>query len=381
LNIKSYIAKIIPLIIIGLSIIITLVLALLKSDEEKDDISVDVPNVKPLLVEIVDFRIYVESAGHIKPKTIYPLRLDLPGKVVFLSTYFNDNRIFNKGDTLLRIDSTDYSIARINAKFKLDEAELEFLRQKAISSRSENELDEYKTTANVNDLAKNKPQLEKAKSLLNAAKANYRKTELDLKETVLVAPFQGRIIDGEANLGQDITLGMYLGTIYSLDEMIIKLPLSIEDISILNLNHQTDFGQSISIQLDTRIGDAEYNVDADYIGSSGSINKLSQKIDITALIDDFSDLNIPVENNLFFNAKIYGPVYDRVFSIPNIAIHDDSYVYIIEDSKIFKREIEILKKYDDVSIVNSGLLNGEVINLTKMDYYVDGMIVNMMESK
>ena len=110
-------------------------------------------------------------------------------------------------------------------------------------------------------------------------------------------------------------------------------------------------------------------------------NKLSQKIDITALIDDFSDLNIPVENNLFFNAKIYGPVYDRVFSIPNIAIHDDSYVYIIEDSKIFKREIEILKKYDDVSIVNSGLLNGEVINLTKMDYYVDGMTVNMMESK
>ena len=117
MNIKSYIAKIIPLIIIGLSIIITLVLALLKSDEEKDDISVDVPNVKPLLVESVDFRIYVESAGHIKPKTIYPLRLDLPGKVVFLSTYFNDNRIFNKGDTLLRIDSTDYSIARINAKF------------------------------------------------------------------------------------------------------------------------------------------------------------------------------------------------------------------------------------------------------------------------
>ena len=112
MNIKSYIAKIIPLIIIGLSIIITLVLALLKSDEEKDDISVDVPNVKPLLVESVDFRIYVESAGHIKPKTIYPLRLDLSGKVVFLSTYFNDNRIFNKGDTLLRIDSTDYSIAR-----------------------------------------------------------------------------------------------------------------------------------------------------------------------------------------------------------------------------------------------------------------------------
>ena len=32
---------------------------------------------------------------------------------------------------------------------------------------------------------------------------------------------------------------------------------------------------------------------------------------------------------------------------------NDSYVYEINDGKIYKREIHLLKKYDSVSIVNS----------------------------
>ena len=61
-----------------------------------------------------------------------------------------------------------------------------------------------------------------------------------------------------------------------------------------------------------------------------------------------------------------------------IAIHNNSYVHIIKDNKIFKRDIEILKKYDDISIIRSGLVNGEVINLTSLPYYVEGMEVNVV---
>ena len=381
MNTKNNIKKIIPIAIIGLSIAITFILAILRTDEEKKEISKYVPNVKSFFLESKEFRLYAESEGHIKPKTIYPLTLDSPGEIVFLSSYFNNNLIFNKGDTLLRIDSTDYAILRVNAKFKLDEAKLEFLRQEAISSRSANELDQYSSGVNTNELARNKPQLEKARSLFNAAEANYRKAELDLNETILLAPFNGRIIESKANLGQNINLNMNLGIIYSIDEMIIKLALPIDDMILLGLEKGSSATENILIELYSEIGNLDYRINATYLGSSGSIDKLSQKINITALVDDFLKLDIPVDNNVFFNAKIYGPSYNSVFSIPNIAIHNNSYVHIIKDNKIFKRDIEILKKYDDISIIRSGLVNGEVINLTSLPYYVEGMKVNVVTKR
>ena len=41
----------------------------------------------------------------------------------------------------------------------------------------------------------------------------------------------------------------------------------------------------------------------------------------------------------------------------------------------------MLKKYDSVSIVKSGLKDGEIINMTRMDYYLDGMKVNLLKVK
>ncbi len=373
--------RFIPLFIIILSVLATFILALSRTDEKKVDKVEYIPNIKSYLVESSDFRIYVESSGHISPKTMYPLNLGIYGEILFLSPFFTNESIFNKGDTLLKIDSTDYSIARINAKFKLNEADLELSRQEAIALRSESEINGFTRSGNVNDLARNKPQLEKARSLAMAAKANYEKTESDLNETVFVAPFKGRIINSKASLGQNVMIGMNLGTIYSVDEMIIRLPLSIDDLNILGLKDQNKLKNDISIQLSTKIGDSSKIIEAEYLGFSGNIDKFSQKINVTGLIENYSDLDIHVDNNVFFNAKIYGDIYKDIFLIPNIAIHNDSYVYVINDGKIYKREIQLLKKYDSISIVKSGLYDGEIINMTRMDYYLDGMKVNLLKVK
>ena len=335
MNIRN---KIIPLLIILVSIIITVILAISQSDEKKNQIELYMPNIQSFLAKSEKLRLYVNSEGHITPKTIYPLTSELYRKVVFLSDYLDNNLVFEKGDTLLRIDSTDYSIARINAKFKLDEAELELLKQEAISERSKGELNNYKANLNVNDLAKNKPQLELAKSLLEAAQANYQNSESDLSKAVVLAPFNGRLIDRKVNIGQYIAPNVGLATIYAVAEMMIKLPLSINDLDLLGLNNlqnKDDLkSDKILIELSTNIGDIEYTVNADYIGASASIDSFSLKIYFYGIIDNFLDLNLPVDNNIFFNAKIYGPSYGGVFSVPNIAIHDNSYVYIVEDGNI-----------------------------------------------
>ena len=380
---KKYLKWITPLIIISLSVMVTFFLGFSREDEKKKDIKPYIPNIKTLLIESKDFNIYIESEGHLEPKIKHTLSSEVGGKILFLSNYFDNGLIFEKGDTLAIIDSSDYRIARINARFALADAKLEFLRQKALSDRSQAELDEYNMNSGINDLAKNKPQLEKAEFLFEAAKANYEKAESDIKKTIILAPFRGRIVSNQSSPGIVLpTPNSPLATIYSTDEMLVRLPISIEEIDLLGLkkeNNKILSESEISVNLKAFIGGKEYEILGNYIGISGSIDKMTQKIDLNISIDNFKKQNLVVDDNLFVNAKVYGKVYQNIFLIPNVAINDRGYVYIIKDKKIFKRKVEILKAYTDSTLVKSGLSDGERINLTRLEYYIDGMEVNPVE--
>lgn len=378
MNIKLYFKKyLLPITLISISILFSFILSLTKSDKKKIDVDPYIPNIRSMTLKNEDFRSFINSEGHLKPKVIYPLVLKVSGNIKYLSDFFTNGNIFNEGDTLLMIDSTDYSIARINAKFRLEEAKLEYLRQKAISDRNNDELALFDSKISPSDLAKNKPQLEKSIALYEAARANYKKSQNDLNETILIAPFKGRIINSKLSEGQLIDQRTNLGTIYSNSEMIIKLPLSIDDLSIFKSDFSS-YEEIIDIDLFTKIGDKEINLKADFGGLSGSIDNLTQKVYLTGVIKNFSDLNLIADNNIFFNSKIYGPVYNQVYVIPNRALISKNEVLIVVEEKLYKRSIEVLDRYEDFSIVSNGLKDGERLNLTNLNYFIDGMDVRIV---
>ena len=378
MNIKRYFKRyLLPIILISLSIFFSFILSLTKSDKKKIDISPFIPNIHSMTLVSQEFRSYVTSEGHLKPKIIYPLMLEVSGKINYLSDFFKNGNIFNKGDTLILIDSTDYSISRINAKFKLEEAKLEYLRQKAIYERSNNELSVFDSNISPTDLAKNKPQLEKSTALYEAAKANYVKAQNDLNKTILIAPFNGRIINSNVSQGQLINPATNLGTIYSNSEMIIKLPLSIDDLSIFENNH-SNYEEFIDIHLSSVIGDKEIKLKAEFGGLSGSIDNLTQKVYLTGIIKDFSGLNLVADNNIFFKSKIYGTTFKEVYIIPNEALFSNDKVYIIDDERLYSKAVTILDRYENFSIVSGGIEDGEQLNLTNLNYFIDGMKVKIV---
>ena len=378
--ISRKIKKFLPFTIILSAIVISFILTLTKKDESKINFEKVIPKINALLVKSQDFTFYINSEGHIKSKTEFQLLSEVSGEVLFLSNYFDNNLIFSKGDTLIKVDSANYSIARRNAKANLDIAVLENLQQKAIYDRSQTELGQYNNNQ-VSDLAKKIPQLQSSNSLLDAAKANYEKTELDIEKTIVLAPFKGRVKKNYISKGMHIAPGMKLASIYSIEDMFVKLPLSIDDTALLGLSRDKTgiIGEDdISVDLEVLIGDKKYNIKGQYMGVSGSIDKMTQKIYLNAGIDNLSK-NIIIDDNLFVNAKIYGKKYKQVFLIPNEAIIKNNYVNIVRNQKIYKQKIQILKKYKDYSIINKGLKNGDIINLTRLDYYLDGMEIEVIK--
>ena len=342
---RKNIKKISPFIIVSLSIFISFILILTKQEESKVEVQRFTPNIKTLLINSEDFILYVDSEGHIKPKNQYPLLSEVSGEILYLSDYFDSNLIFSKGDTLVRVDSSNYSIARRNAKSSLDLARLENLKQKAIYDRSKTELGQYNSDS-VSDLAKKIPQLQSSSSSLDAAEANYEKAESDIEKTIIFAPFRGRIKKSYVSRGMYVSPNMSLANIYSVDEMIVKLPLSIEDADLLGFYKQGASivgANNISVKLKALVGNQHHDIEARYMGVSGSVDNLTQKIYLTAEISNLSK-NIIVDDNLFVNAKIYGKKYNKVFLVPNKSIVEGKYVYIVKNKKLYKKEVSIFMK-------------------------------------
>ena len=368
MNIKKYI----PIIIIGFSILSAILLVSLKKDEKKEAIKEYIPAIEAFTPKKRNFQIYLEKEGHIVSKYEYPLISEVHGEILYLSDYFNNNLMFEEGELLLQVDSSYYSIDRRNAKALLDAAILENEMQRAIYERSQIELNDYEKD-NVNDLAKKIPQLNSSNSKLDAARANYERAILNLRKTSFEAPFKGRIKNNQSSQGMIVSQGSQLASIYSVEDLVLRLPLQLNEVEFLN-----DFnGNDFRIELSLKIGEETYNLSGRYEGVSGAVDRLTQSVFLNVSLDNLNELGLMVDNNLFVNAKIYGKEYSEVYVLPNSAIRDNNLIHVIENRKLVAQKIKTLKTYKDSSVIECEGLDNQYINLTPLEYYVNNMQVKV----
>ncbi|MAV63891.1 MAG: hypothetical protein CMG00_01715, partial [Candidatus Marinimicrobia bacterium] len=283
-----------------------------------------------------------------------------------------NNRIFKKDELIAQIDSSYYRIDRINAKSLVDAAKLENEMQKAIYDRSQIEIDKYKSK-DLTSLARKIPQLNSSMSSLEAAKANYEKSLLNIEKTSITAPFNGRVRSNFSSQGMVVSPGYTIATIYSVDDMILKLPVYLDE--LIFIDGFEEFHKNLDIQILLNIGSKTYQMDADFEGISGALDRLTQSIHLNFSLKDFSEFNIFADNNLFVQAKVYTKTFSDVYIIPNKSIREGNMVHCINNNMLISERIEIIKSYRDSSVVRFNDLNNKLVNLTALDYYVDSMKV------
>ena len=369
-----------PTLIIAISIALTFILVVSKEDAKKVVIEKPSLTIETLYLKSRDYRIYINSESEIEPKTEYVITPYVAGEIVYASNFLDNNLIFSKGTLLIQIDSSDYSIARVNAKARLDAAILDY---KLIQARSD--ISQAELTANnydnATDLAKKIPQLKSSKSLMDAAEANHEKTLLDLKRTSIIAPFNGRVDANFSEKGMRVSGFDRLARIYSTDLFKIEFPISISDIQYLGIvKDSLGFINKADLKIDikSKIGDSVYLYDGQFSGISGSVDKLTQTVKLNVILDN-NKLSIPIDKGLFVESKIFGKTYEDVFVIPNQAINHKKEVYLVKGDILLKKEVEIIKRYKDSTIIKSGLENGNMISITPIPIYIDSMKVNVLD--
>ena len=342
----------------------------LKPEIERQTPEITPPAVFYTVAESRPVTLNVSAQGEVRPRTDINLTAQVAGRVVSISDNFVDGGAFSEGDTLLRIEDADYRAAAAAAKARMAQAEEALRREEAEAALAARDYAELGRDEAPSELALRKPQLAQARANFEATKAEYDAALLDLDRTRVRAPFDGRVRQRIAGLGQYVSPGAQLGRIFSTDVAEIRLPLTDNDLASLGL--PVAYVESAErpgprARLSAFVAGDMHEWTARIARTDGAIDPATRQIAAIAVVDDpygegASDDGTPLAMGLFVDAEIEGREFDGAIVLPRAALHGRDIVYVIgEDDVLERRQVRIVSSNRDTITVAAGLTSGERI--------------------
>lgn len=344
-----------------------------------------------LVVDVIElkaqpYRVDVASYGVVQPRTQSALIAQVSGQVNYISESLRDGSFFAKGQLLLSIDERDYA-----AEVKIAEAGLLAAKQALIEeeARAEQAKIDWQRLGSgdvPSDLVLRKPQLAAQKANALSAQAKLNKAKLNLERTRIVAPFTGRVLSKKVDLGQVISMNTQVAEIFATDTVEIRLPINNKDLAFIDLPEIYQTGEKVN-------QDNVVSFHSDLIGeqfwqgklvrTEGAINNSSQQLYVVAQISD--PYSAPINNQSqikigqYVNAQIKGKTLPDALTIPNDAIYQGAYVYVLtEQNTLLRKDVEIAWQGQTESLIAAGLNNKERLVVTPLGQVSSGTRVMVM---
>lgn len=350
-----------------------------KKEEETRLVSLYVDEARNEFVKV-----NVTTQGEVRPKTRIELVPQVTGRVVGISESFNDGGEFRAGDLLLKIDDTDYQLALARAKADVAQAQTELERQLATKNIKEREwADKRRNGEEPTAFSLNLTQVAEAEARLRSAEAALRRARLDLERTEIRLPFDGRVEVRNVGIGQHVTTGLSLGTVFSTDTVEVRLPLTDTQLVELNLPMgytAPDPARAPRVQFSAQLGNRSYQWEGRIARVSASVDNDTRLIYATAEVSDpygagASD-GMPMAVGLFVNAEIAGVDGQDAIVMPRLALRNKDKVYVINDeNRLEIRTVDVISTSADQVLVASGVAPGEQVVTSTLPNAVDGMEV------
>ncbi len=326
------------------------------------------------------FPILIDSYGTVKPRTQSVLLPQVSGQIIRISDKFQAGSFFEKGDVLIELDDRD-----LRAEVKIAQGNLYNAKQMLSEelARVEQAKQDWQRLGNSDvapDLVMRKPQLLAAEAKVLSSEASLEKAQLAVERTKIIAPYAGRILSKDVDLGQVISPNTRLAQIYAVDYVEIRLPLKNKDLPYMVLPESNRFEQASDKEQPVVTVYSDLAKRQTWFGkvvrTEGSFDQNSQQLFVVAQIDDPYGVKttegLALKIGQYVSVKIKGRVVDDVITIPNKAIYQGSYVYIVEDGVLKRQEIELAWQNDDIAIIETGLVEGQLLVLTPLGQVTSG---------
>nr|AFI78671.1 RND family efflux transporter MFP subunit [uncultured bacterium ws085G8] len=379
---KKFLKIISPILVLVVSIGIVQALGAAKPEPEKKEeaqrlISLYVDEVKSDTVTIS-----VQTQGEVRPKTEIDLIPQVSGRIVGISESFAEGAEFGPGETLIKIDDTNYKLAVVRAQARVAEAEVAVQRELANAKIKKEHWLDKRNAGEPTPYALNKPQVMEAEAKLLAAESDLKEARLNVARTEINVPFLGRVRAKSVGIGQYVTAGQSLGRVFSTDTVEIRLPLTDSQLAELNLpmGFMADAFNAPVVQFSAQVGNTEHTWGGRIVRTHASVDQQTRLIYAVAEVEDpygqGADSGIPLAVGMFVHADIAGVNSQSAMVLPRLALRNANKVYVINDqNRLEIRTVEVLSTSEETVLVSNGLAVGDKVVTSTIPAAVDGMEV------
>ena len=352
-------------------------------------------------VQFTDLRPDLKLFGEVVAGRKVELRPLVAGRIVEVGDHFRDGGVVQRDDLLVAIDPFEYRAAVAETRAQLDEA-LARLREitaeyegvKALlthdrtqakirgrdvarreklrgsGASSDKSLDDARLA--LSEAEQGLSDRERSIATWNAKVAQQRATiarmevalrraNRDLEETHSPAPFDGFVLDVEAEVGKRLGTGDRVATVIDSSRLEVLFHIGNAQFSALNAGGSFR-GRSAKVYW--RGGDPDKPLDAILVREGSNIEAVSGGISLYASLQGIDD-GTSLRPGAFVRVEMPGPVYTNVVRLPEAALHDDDTVYVVVEDRLQARKVRLVARLGSDVVLSGGLADGDSVLVTR----------------
>jgi RND family efflux transporter MFP subunit len=365
---------IIPIVILATGIAAMAVFSSMKKPpEEKAEVD-NTPIVAVSDISVTPMTLEVNSYGMVTPKYETELIAQVNGEIVELSDTFLRGGFVKKNQLLARIDPNDYQAALIDAQASMATARAALEKEVAQGKVAEREWKQI-TDTSPTELSLRKPQLAQELARVKAAQASVLRAERNLERTEIRAPYDAMINSRNIGLGSFVGVGTKIGHVLATETAEIRLPVADNQLEFL-----ANQGVNAKVKLFGKYAGKETQWSATIKRNEGVIDNKSRMGYLVAELNDPYQLKNNTEKNMtplrfgsYVNAKIVGSNIAQATMVPRHLVVNGKVAILDSDSRLHYVAIDIVRQQGSNVVVANGLIEGDRLIVSALDYPVDGM--------
>ncbi len=348
-----------------------------KSAPQKKVSATPAPAVQVVSATVGAHTVRIAGQGTVRPLLNAQLVPQVSGNVLYTAASLVNGGTFRAGDELLKIDPIDYELAVTLTAARVGDAEAKYALALEESEAAIQEWRDLNPGVEPPDLVARKPQLSAARAKLEAEEADYRKALLQLERTRLKAPFDGVVSAKMVDIGQYVTPGQQVATLYGTEAAEIVVPLESDHLQWFNVPGFTaEDGEGARAVVRVAIAGQAREWAGRVMRAEGRIDEKTRLINVVVRVDNPYARKPPLAAGLFAQVEIVGRTLEAAAFLPRAALRPGDTVWVVDDEqRLGFRAVDVARIAKDGVLVRGGLASGDRVIVSQVKAVTEGMKV------
>ena len=334
------------------------------------------PLVEVLVAGPTDVPIIVEGHGEVVAKVAVEVVPQVVGRVVEVSPSMVAGGFFKADQVLFVIEPRDYELGVDRSQAAVARAEVQLERELAEANVARQEWNELHPGEEPSSgLVVREPQVRQAKAELEAAKADLAVARLNLERTRVSLPFDGVVVSETVDLGQFVTTGRSLATVYGTDRVEVRVPLERGELGWFDIPNRSG-RTGPRAEVSAGVSGVRHTWEGRVVRMEAQLDATSRMAHVVVEVQwpfAASGGRPPLMPNTFVDVRIFGSTLDDVVPLPRHALRDGERVWVFDDGSLRILDVDVARADRERVYVSAGLEEGDEVIVSALDAVTDGM--------